>query len=95
MIAFGVFWMFMWLVGTNCYNGSTGGTILACNLVLVILSIVISSASSGWLANKLGARLGWPMWASAPVAILLVVMVAVFFLFVGSLIIFAVAESMR
>jgi sugar phosphate permease len=58
--AFGVFWMFMWLVGTNGYNGSTGGAILACNLALVILSIIISSVASGWLTNKLGARLDWP-----------------------------------
>jgi hypothetical protein len=95
MIAFGVFWMFMWLVGTNGYNGSTGGAILACTLVLVILSIILSSVASGWLANKLAARLGWSMWASAPVAIVGVVPVAVFFLFVGSLIIIAVAESVR
>ena len=95
MIAFGVFWMFMWLVGTNGYNGSTGGAILACNLALVILSIIFSGAASGWLANKLGARLNWPMWASAPVAILAVVTVSVICLFAGSLIIIAVAESMR
>ena len=69
MIAFGVFWMFMWLVGTNGYSESKGGMILGGNLALVILSIIISSAASGWLANKLGARLGWPMWAAAPVVI--------------------------
>jgi len=95
MCAFGLFWMFMWLVGTNGYNGSIGGAILACNLALVILSIIVSSATSGWLANKLGARLSWPMWASAPVAILVVMMVSGIFLFVGSLIIIAVAESVR
>ncbi|HEY9402315.1 MAG TPA: hypothetical protein VIQ24_06455 [Pyrinomonadaceae bacterium] len=95
MMAFGVFWMFMWLVGTNGYNGSTGGAILACNLALVILSIIFSSAASGWLAKRLGARLGWPMWASAPVAIFVVVLVSVVCLFAGSLIIIAVAESVR
>ena len=93
--AFGVFWMFMWLVGTNGYNGSTGGAILACNLALVILSIIVSSVASGWLTNKLGARLGWPTWAAAPVVIVGVLVVAVIFLFAGSLLIIAVAESMR
>jgi hypothetical protein len=95
MIAFGIFWMFMWLVGTNGYNGSTGGAILVCTLVLVILSIIFSSATSGWLANKFAARLGWPMWAAAPVVILGVVMVAIIFLFAGSLLIIAVVESTR
>jgi hypothetical protein len=95
MIAFGVFWMFMWLVGTNGYNGSTGGAILAANLALVILSIIFSSAASGWLANKLAARLNWPVWASAPVAILAAVTIAVICLFAGSLVIIAIAESTR
>ena len=95
MILFGVFWMFTWLIGTNGYNGSTGGAILACNLALVILSIIFSSAASGWLANVLAARLRWPMWAAAPVVIFGVVVVSVIFLFAGSLIIIAVAESMR
>ncbi|HEX8634951.1 MAG TPA: hypothetical protein VF703_12460 [Pyrinomonadaceae bacterium] len=95
MIAVGVFWMFMWLVGTNGYNGSTGGAILAANLALVVLSIICSSVASGWLAQRLAARLGWPMWATAPVVILGVVTVSVIFLFVASLIIIAVAESVR
>jgi len=95
MIALGVFWMFMWLVGTNGYDGSTGGAILAANLVLVILSIIFSSVASGWLAQRLAARLGWPLWASAPIAVLAAVTISFIFLFVGSLIIIAVAESMR
>jgi magnesium-transporting ATPase (P-type) len=95
LIAFGVFWMFMWLVGTNGYNGSTGGAILACNLALVILSVIISSAASGWLTNKLRARLGWPMWAAAPVVIAGVLIVAVTILMVASIIIIAVADSVR
>jgi hypothetical protein len=95
MIAFGIFWMFIWLVGTNGYNSSTGGAILACNLALVILSVIISSAASGWLTNKLRARLDWPMWAAAPVVILLVLIVAITILVIGSLIIIAVAESVR
>lgn len=95
MIAHGVFWMFMWLVGTNGYSGSIGGAILVANLALVILSIIVSSLASGWLANKLGARLGWPMWASAPLAIVGVIVVSVACMFAGSLIIIAVAESVR
>jgi hypothetical protein len=95
LAAFGVFWMFMWLVGTNGYNGSTGGAILACNLALVVLSIIVSSVASGWLTNKLEARLGWPTWAAAPVVVVGVLMAAVGFLFAGSIIIIGVAESMR
>jgi MFS family permease len=95
MIAYGVFYMFMWLVGTNGYSGSIGGAILVANLVLVIFSIIVSSLVSGWLANRLGARLGWPMWASAPLAIVGVIVVAVACMFIGSLIIIAVAESVR
>jgi hypothetical protein len=93
--AFGVFWMFMWLVGTNGYNGSTGGAILACNLALVILSIIVSSVASGWLTNKLRARLDWPTWAAAAMVVVGVLVAAVAFLFAGSLVIIAVAESMR
>jgi hypothetical protein len=95
MILFGIFWMFTWLIGTNGYNGSTGGAILVSNLVLVILSIIFSSVASGSLANMLAARLRWPMWAAAPVVIFGVVLVSVVFLFIGSLIIISVAESMR
>ncbi|HYG09967.1 MAG TPA: hypothetical protein VD835_08485, partial [Pyrinomonadaceae bacterium] len=53
MIAIGVFWMFMWLVGTNGYSESKGGMILVSNLVLVISSVVGSTAASGWLASRL------------------------------------------
>ncbi|MCA1567438.1 MAG: hypothetical protein LC803_17670 [Acidobacteria bacterium] len=95
MILLGVFWMLMWLVGTNGYSESKGTAILASNLVLVILSIIVSSAASGWLANMLAARLRWPMWAAAPVVILAVLGVAVIVLFAGSLLIIAIFGRTR
>lgn len=95
MIVFGVFWMFMWLVGTNGYSGSQGGTILAANLVLVILSIIVSSAASGWLTGKLEARAGWPVWAVAPLVIVGVLVAAVIVLIAGSLLIVAVFGRTR
>jgi hypothetical protein len=95
MILLGVFWMLMWLVGTNGYSESKGTVILASNLVLVILSIIVSSVASGWLANMLATRLRWPMWAAAAVVILGVLVVAVIVLFTGSLLIIAIFGRTR
>ncbi len=87
MILFGVFWMFMWLIGTNGYGTSQGTTILLCILVLVLSSIAASSVASGWLAKELQTRTAWSPWATAPLAILAVTAVAVVALFVGSVIV--------
>jgi hypothetical protein len=95
MIAFGVFWMFMWLLGTNGYSESKGTLILGSNLAMVILSVVVSTAASAWLTNKLKAREGWPMWALAPSVILGVVTAAVILMFAGSLIIIALFGRTR
>lgn len=95
MIAIGVFWMLVWLVGTNGYGESKGTSILVGNLVLVILSVVVSGAASGWLANKLEARFGWPVWVAAPVAIFAAVAVSVVALFVGSVLIIALFAQTR
>ena len=89
MIAFGVFWMFMWLVGTNGYSESKGTLILGSNLVLVILSVVASSVASGWLARRMETKRGWPFWAAALLAVFGVAIVAAVALFVGSLLIIA------
>jgi hypothetical protein len=56
MIAFGVFWMFVWLIGTNGYSESKGGTILVLNLLMVILLVIVSSAASGFLTKILQAK---------------------------------------
>ena len=95
MIAIGVFWMFMWLVGTNGYSESKGGMILVSNLVLVISSVVGSTAASGWLASRLKPREGWPTWVLALLVVFGVVAVAVILLFVGSLLIIALFGRTR
>jgi hypothetical protein len=95
MIAVGVFWMFMWLVGTNGYSQSKGTLILGSNLALVVLSVIVTTVASAWLTNKLKAREGWPMWVLAPSVILGVCTVAVIVMFVGSLIIIALFGRTR
>jgi hypothetical protein len=95
MIAFGVFWMFMWLVGTNGYSEAKGGTILVANLVLVILSIFVSSAASSILTKMLQAKTGWSIFAAAPLVTVTVIAVSVFALFVGSLIVIGVVGQTR
>ncbi len=87
MILFGVFWMFTWLIGTNGYSESKGIVILVSNLVLVLLSIVVSSLTSGWLTKELQARMARSVWVTGPLAVLTVTLVAVSVLFVGSVIV--------
>lgn len=87
MALFGVFWMFTWLIGTNGYSTSQGTTILLCNLVLVVLSIIISSVASGRLAKGLETRTAWSLWITAPLAILPMTVAAIVALFVGSVIV--------
>ena len=95
MIAFGVFWMFTWLIGTNGYSESKGKLILGSILAMVVLSVVASSATSGLLARKLEAKWAWPFWAAATLAVFVVVAVAVIALFVGSILIVAIFGSTR
>ena len=95
MTAFGAFWMFVWLIGTNGYSEAKGGTILALNLLLVILSVIVSSAASGFLTKMLQAKTGWSVFAAAPLAIIAVIAVSVFVLFAGSLLIVGVVGQTR
>lgn len=94
MIVFGVFWMFVWLIGTNGYSETKGGTILALNLLMVILSVVISSAASGFLTKTLQAKTQWSVFIAAPLTIIAVIAVSVSALFVGSLlVIFLIGQT--
>jgi len=95
MLVFGAFWMITWLIGTNGYNTSTGTAILAGNLVLVLLSTIVASVASGWLAKKLQTRTEKSLWIIAPLCIFAVIAVAVIALFIGSIIIIAIAEATR
>ena len=95
MLVFGAFWMITWLIGTNGYNSSTGGAILASNLVLALLSTIVASVASGWLAKKLQTKSGMSIWLIAPLSIFAVIAVAVIALFIGSIIIIAIAEATR
>ncbi|MDQ4126503.1 MAG: hypothetical protein M3151_00860 [Actinomycetota bacterium] len=87
MLLFGMFWMFTWLIGTNGYSTSKGTTILLCNLVLVLLSIVVSSVASGRLAKELKTRTAWSLWITGPLSIIAVTVATVVSLFVGSVIV--------
>jgi hypothetical protein len=87
MIVFGVFWMFMWLVGTNGYSSSTGGMILTVNFVLVLLSVVAASVASGLLAKMLKTKMGWSLWLAGPLSIAVTTVVAAGVMFVLSIII--------
>ncbi len=87
MLLFGMFWMFTWLIGTNGYSTSKGTTILLCNLVLVLLSIVVSSVTSGWLTKELQTRMTWSVWVTGPLAIFAVTLVTVSVLFFLSVVI--------
>lgn len=93
--AFGVFWMFVWLVGTNGYSEAKSGTILALNLLMVILSVIVSSVASGFLTNFLQAKTQWSVFVAAPLAIVSVTVVSVFVLFAGSLFIVGVVGQTR
>lgn len=95
MIVFGVFWMFMWLIGTNGYSESKGTLILGSILALVILSVVASSASSSLLARKLEAKMAWPFWAAAALAVFGVVLVAILAVFIGSILIVVIFGGTR
>ncbi|MDQ4120713.1 MAG: hypothetical protein M3209_04615 [Acidobacteriota bacterium] len=87
MIAFGVFWMFMWLIGTNGFSEKQGGRILALNLVMVIFSVIISSVASGYLSETIQKKAGLSFFIAAPLTILLVIAVVGLVMFIGSIII--------
>jgi hypothetical protein len=95
MIAFGVFWMFVWLIGTNGYSESKGGTILALNLLMVIFWVIISSVASGYLSAKLQKKTGLSFFIAAPLTILMVIAVAGIALFIGSIIVVIVFGQTR
>ncbi|CAN5587407.1 hypothetical protein BH20ACI4_BH20ACI4_18050 [soil metagenome] len=95
MLVIGVFWMITWLIGTNGYNTSTGTAILAANLVLVLLSTIVASVASGWLAKRLVTKTGMSLWIIAPLCVFAVIAVTVAALFIGSIIIIAIAEATR
>lgn len=95
LIAVGVFWMFMMLVGANGYDGSTGMKILVGNFVLVIVTIVISSILSGWLAHVVQRRSGISSWVVGPLAVVFVTAASILALFVVGFLIVAVVDSTR
>lgn len=95
MAVIGLFWMFIWLVGTNGYSESKGGTILASNLVLVLLSIIGSAIASGWLARQMNKSTGWSAWVVAPLTIVGVVITSVLVLAGASLLVVAAVGTTR
>jgi hypothetical protein len=90
MAVFGAFWMFAWLIGANGYGETKGGIILGLNLLMVILAVVVSSAASAFLTKIIQAKTQWSVLLVAPLSVLVVVIVALFALFVGSLLIIGI-----
>ncbi|HEX8353270.1 MAG TPA: hypothetical protein VF611_10240 [Pyrinomonadaceae bacterium] len=87
--------MLIWLVGTNGYNTSMGGTILGANLVVIIIAIVISSVVSGWLAHVLQTRTGMSPWLVGPMAVVSVTAVSTIAIFLIGIVIVGVVDSTR
>jgi hypothetical protein len=86
--------MFVWLIGTNGYSEAKGGTILVLNLLMVILSVVVSSAASGYLTKTLQTKTQWSVFIAAPLTIIAVIAVSVSALFIGSLlVIFLIGQT--
>jgi uncharacterized membrane protein len=95
MILAGVFFMLMWLIGTNGYNTSQGMTILGANLVVIIIAIVISSVVSGWLARVLQTRTGLSPWLVGPLSVVVVTTVSIIAIFLIGILIVGIVESTR
>lgn len=95
MIAVGVFWMLMMLVGTNGYDTSTGGKILVGNFVLVLVTVVVASIASGWLAHALQKWSKMSSWVVGPLTVVAVTVASVGVLFVLGFLIVAVIDSTR
>jgi len=95
MIVVGVFLMLMWLVGANGYNTSMGEMILGANLLVIIITIVIASVASGWLAHLLRRRTGMSPWLVGPMTVVAVTGVSTMALFLIGIIIVGVVESAR
>lgn len=93
LLTVGVFWMFVMLVGTNGYNTSVGGTILVGNVVVVILTVIIASVASGWLAHVLQARSGISPWLVGPLTVVAVTAVAVVAIFIGGIVVTSVIDG--
>jgi hypothetical protein len=62
---------------------------------MVILAVIVSSAASGFLTKMLQAKTGWSVFTAAPLTIIAVIIVAIFVLFVGSLLIVGVLGQTR
>lgn len=96
LIAFGVFWMFVMLVGMNGFDEATGLKGLIANAVLLIVVVVISGIVSGWLAHVLQKRSGISPWLVGPLTVLGVTAVSIITIFVsGFLLISVIYNSSR
>lgn len=91
----GAFWMFVWLVGTNGYSERKGFAILASILSLVVVSIVVATATSGLLAARIQAATQWPGWVVVLGSVAGVLVAWLVVLCVGSFAIVLVVGSTR
>ncbi len=87
MVIVSLFWMFMWLIGSNGYSESKGGLILTSNGVAVLVATIAATVASGWLAHKLASVTTWSPWVVAPLTILGVLVAIIVLLFIVSIVI--------
>lgn len=87
MSAFGLFWMFAWLLGSNGYSEAKGTKLLVGNAFVVLLAVVASSIASGLIASVLRRRTTWPSLLVAPLSIVAACAMAIIAMFVVSLLI--------
>ncbi|HEV2763153.1 MAG TPA: hypothetical protein VGV38_09170 [Pyrinomonadaceae bacterium] len=96
LIVFGVFWMFVMLIGMNGFDEATGIKGLIASAVLVIVTAVISSIISGGLAHLLQTRSGISPWLVGPLTVVSVTAVSIIFIFVsGSILISVIYDATR
>jgi hypothetical protein len=93
LIVFGVLWMALMFFGGAYGNDTTNAlTGLIVISVLLLMTIVIASLASGWLAHVLQTRSGISPWLVGPGTVVAVTAVAMIVIFVGGSIVTSVVD---
>jgi hypothetical protein len=83
LIVFGLLWVVIMAFGAYGYDTSNGLAALIAGAVLLMMTIVIASLASGWLAHVLQTRSGISPWLVGPGTVVAVTAVAMIVIFVG------------
>jgi len=93
LIVFGLLWLVIMAFGAYGYDTSNGLAALIAGAVLLIMTIVIASMASGWLAHVLQTRSGISPWLVGPGTVVAVTAVAMIVIFVGGSIVTSVVDA--